>query len=345
MVRVPMTGSQVRGVGFYAERLFRALSRRGTEVEWVNFSYVATGEGRFDLLHYPYFDPFFLTLPVVKAVKTVVTVHDLIPLVFPQGFPRGVRGEVKWRVQRRLLQMADAVITVSESSKKDLEKFTGYPSERIFVIYEAAGEEFTRIKNGVLRRKYNLPEEFILYVGDVNYNKNVGGLIRAVREVREVGGGRDTKLVLVGKAFLEEGLPEVGAIRKEIKRLGLEDCILLPGFVPPKDLVYFYNLAKVYVQPSIYEGFGLPVVEAMACGCPVICGKNSSLPEVGGEAAVYADVGDPTDLARKIVGTLGLSAGEYEGVRQKCQRQARKFSWEKTAKETYEVYEKTIEGK
>lgn len=306
--------SFVRGAGVYARELTAAFKEiPGLEI-------VTTGTP--DLVHYLYFDPFFLTLPPLRAVKSIVTVFDLTPIALPYLYPRGVRGELKWQTQKRLLRTADAVITISKSAKEDIIKFTGYPSDKIFVTYLAAGDQFHPLN---LKR-----ENIVLYVGDINPNKNVPTLLKAISELPK------TKLVLVGKAFLEPTLQEAVKIREEIKTLGIGDRVEFTGYVSDEEKNELLNKAAVYCQPSVYEGFGLVVLEAMKCGTPVVCGKNSSLPEVAGTAAFYADVTNPGDLAEKI------SRAMKGDLKKQSLAQAAKFSWKKTAEETYEVYQKIL---
>ncbi len=323
LVKPPQIGSFSRGVGFYTARLYRGLLELGINVELIGLSYIPTTYARFDLVHFTYFDPFFLTLPPFIGKKTIVTIHDMIPLLFPQGFPRGVRGEAKWQIQKRLVSQVDSIITVSKASKNDIVDILSYPKSKIFVTYEAASEEFKKIPG--IKKNYS-----ILYVGDVNYNKNIPSLISAFSKLP-----KQYYLILIGRSFLDNTLVETRQIKDQIKKLNLTLRVKFPGFVEPTNLVRFYNQANVYVQPSLYEGFGLPVVEAMACGTPVVCGHNSSLPEIGGNAVVYADIRDPKDIAGKI-----LKADHVPS--EKLMAQSRKFDWHQTASETLSVYKKLI---
>src|SRR5205814_1416142 len=143
------------------------------------------------------------------------------------------------------------------------------------------------------RSKYKLPDNFALYVGDVNWNKNLHGLLNAI-SISKI------QLVLVGSALTDQNLPQVKELDALIKELDLGSLITKTGFVPEKDLVVLYNLAGVVVMPSFYEGFGLPVLEGMACGTPVVCSKNSSLEEIGGDVAIFCDPSDPKDISLKI---------------------------------------------
>lgn len=272
LIKPPAIQNKIRGIGVYGRNLEEQL-KKNSELEITNKN--------FDLIHFLYFDPFFLTLPPTRNSKTVVTVFDLTEIVLKNLYPRGIRGEVKWQIQKNLLKFVDHIITISESAKKDIIKIIGIPAEKITVTYLAAGENY---KNLNLKK-----DNFVLYIGDINPNKNLSSLFKAMALLK------GEKLVLVGKA-----LAESAEIKKEIETLGITNRVTLAGFVEENEEIILLNKAKVYVQPSIYEGFGLPVLEAMACGTPVICGENSSLPEVAGDAATYADVNDPNDLAEKI---------------------------------------------
>ncbi len=305
LVDPPAVQSQTRGAGFYGKNLTEALKNL-PNIEITNIHP--------DLVHYLYFDPFFLTLPPIRNSKTVVTVFDLTPLILPDLFPPGIRGKIKWEIQKNLLKTVDHIITISESAKKDLIKIVGLPEEKITVTYLAAGKECVNLE---------LPrDDFALYIGDINPNKNISSLLKAISRFE------DQKLIMVGKA-----LQESVEVTKEIEALGITDKVTLTGFIEEQKKVNLLNKAKVYVQPSIYEGFGLPILEAMSCGTPVICGKNSSLSEIAGDAVTYADVSDPADLAEKIKGIKATG---------KELSQAQKFSWGKTAEQTLKVYEKVL---
>lgn len=313
MVKPPIVGHSVRGVGFYAKRLFEALQPL-VDVRWIDVPYVPTTG--FDIVHYPYFDFSWPTLSPITTAKTVVTLHDVTPLKFPEHYPFGLRAKIVWPWQRFLLSKVDAILTDSVCSKKDIQQIIGLQSQ---VTYLAPDEAFKPLK---IKR-----ENFVLYVGGGNWNKNVVPLVEACRKV-------NIPLVLVGKEFTQTAGNNIEARSlKEVQSFIDGKNVIARGFVETSELVKLYNRAKVYVQPSIYEGFGLPVLEAMACGTPVICGKNGSLPEIAGDAATYTDVTDVDDMADKIV-AVKPSGKELA--------QAAKFSWTKTAKQTYEVYEKIL---
>ncbi|MCL5090804.1 MAG: glycosyltransferase, partial [Patescibacteria group bacterium] len=196
----PLTGqNSFRGQGMYTRRLWEAL-KNFQKVEILPFSQNESVP-QADLVHYPYFSPFSLTLPISLPDKFVVTVHDLIPLVFPQAYPPGIKGKLKFEIQKFNLHKAKGIITDSYSSQSDISRFTGIAKEKIEVIYLAAGNHLKRISDQEIlqkvKEKFNLPPKFVLYVNDVNYNKNLPGLVRACREV-------GIKLVVVGKQAVEK---------------------------------------------------------------------------------------------------------------------------------------------
>ncbi len=337
------SGHQYRGIGVYTQNLVEAFQKEKItdfHLQLVDDKKISD-DG--DLIHYPFFDLFFLTLPLKKLKQTVVTIHDVIPLVFPENFPAGFKGKIKFNLQKIALKNVKAVITDSENSKKDIFKYLNYPKERIFVVPLAQDKEFKVIKEKNLldriQKKYQLSEEFLLYVGDVNYNKNVLGLIKAFAEFKK--DHKNFKLVLVGKAFQDKSLKETKEIIQLIDSLKLGREIIKLGWVPVEDLVVIYNLARVYCQPSFYEGFGLPVLEAMACGTPVVASEASSLPEICGEAALMVDPHDIQSLCKGLKSIVDNPSTALM-LKQKGLKQSEKFSWSKTALKTYEIYQKVV---
>ena len=337
------SGHKARGVGQYTKLLQAALQKTHSKHTFHFFSTSDTIPKNVDLVHYTYFDPFFLTLPLFQTVPYVVTVHDVIPLAYPEMFPRGVRGEVKWFFQKSALQRSRRILTDSNASKLDIHRIVKYNPAKIDVIYLAPSPVFkpindVRIHSDVSRR-YSLPEKFILYVGDVNANKNLLGLLQAFSEVNKEF--KKISLVLIGKAFLNDRLSETIEINRRISELKLENNIQKLGFVSDADLVALYSIADVYVQPSFAEGFGFPILEAMACGCPVVTSKASSLSEIAGPS-IMVDPYDPTDIARGIISILKLD--KAGSVSQKGITWSKKFTWEKVASNTIASYEKAMGG-
>lgn len=336
------TGHKVRGVGFYLEHLRKALLDYHPENEYTFFTRGEQLPKDIDIVHFPYFEPFFLALPLYKRFKTVVTVHDLTPIVFPQAFPRGLKGELKWQMQRYALKHANGIVTDSESSKADIIKLVKADFKKVDVVYLAAGEEFVVLEDKSLlakvKRKYHLPNKFALYVGDVTWNKNLPRIINSSKIA-------NVPLVLVGKALASTDFDRNNSWNKDLIEVNLlvegQKSILRLGFVDTEDLVAIYNLSTVFIMPSLYEGFGLPILEAMACGCPVITSKEGSLKEVAGNAAFYVDAYNETNIAEGLRKVFEDEPTQNE-YRQKGLEQVNNFSWRKTALETIKSYEKVL---
>jgi len=338
-IKGEMKGHKVRGVGFYLEYLKRSLLQYFPENEYIFFGQGEKIETPVDLIHYPYFDPFFVTLPLFEKQKRIITVHDLTPLVFPEHFPAGIKGNVSWQIQKINLKKSQGIITDSHASQEDIEKIVGVKKEKTDVVYLAAAEEFKKMENGKwkneLLTKYNLPEKFILYVGDVTWNKNLPRMVEAIKKTK-------IPLVMVGKTLVEKHFDKTNPWNKDLvavqKMTENIDYIHKLGFVPTADLVGLYNTATAFIMPSVYEGFGLPILEAMQSGCPVITTKGGSIPEVAGDAAYYVDGYDTESIAtgiEKIFSTKNLQ----ETLIKKGTEQAKKFSWKKTAERTVASYE------
>jgi glycosyltransferase involved in cell wall biosynthesis len=251
-------------------------------------------------------------------------------------FKPGLRSGLALWIQSVLVRRMKAVITDSEHSKSDIIEFLSIPPDKITVIPLGVNEEFKPVVIGKIKsvkRKYSLPEKYLLYVGDVNPNKNLPVLLKVVAKLK-------INLVIVSRAFEKELLPEIVNLRKIILDLGIKHLVtVLPSIQmdPVDDLAAIYSGAFIYVQPSLYEGFGLPVLESMACGVPVVSSDASSLPEVAGEAALMVK---PTEIGL-TEGIKNLSSNETmrKKLIQKGLVRAKKFNWKKTAALTLKVYE------
>lgn len=330
---------RVRGTGFYLKNLQKSLVKFYPNNKYTFFNRGDSLGENIDVVHYPYFEPFFLTLPLFSKHKTIITVHDLTPLVFPEHFKKGLKGFLKWQIQKVSLKNASAIITDSESSKKDIIKYAGISSAKIKVVYLAAGEEFKRIQNSEfkiqsLKKKYKLPDKFVLYVGDVTWNKNLPRLIAAVKKT-------NAPLVMVGQALTNIQVDLTNPWNKDLaKVLALsekDERIIRLGFVTSEELVLLYNIATVFAMPSLYEGFGLPILEAMSCGCPVVVSNGGSLAEVVGTAGRYIDPYDIDSIAKGISEVLNNPSLQKE-LSKKGIIQSKKFTWRKTADETMDAY-------
>jgi glycosyltransferase involved in cell wall biosynthesis len=233
----------------------------------------------------------------------------------------------------RFLRAADAIIAVSECSKRDAVRLYGIPPDKIRVIYEGVDPHFAPVTNtaklSAVRAKYNLPEHFIVHVGTIEPRKNLPLLFEVIAQARAHS---DQHLVIAGKlGWLTE------PILAKVTELGLENRVTFTGFVADEDLPALISAATLLAMPSKYEGFGLPVLEAMACGTPVIASNASSLPEVGGEAALYARPNDPASWAQ-LIDRVWTDAELRASLREKGFKQAAKFKWATMARETAEVY-------
>ncbi len=276
-------------------------------------------------------------LPPLRRVRTVFTVHDLIFLFFPE-YHLPLNRWYLTLMMPRFIRRADAVITVSECSRRDLVQVYGLDQARIHVIYEGIDDRFRPVEDrevvAAVRRRYGLPDGFILYVGTIEPRKNLTTLLEAYQTLK--GQGFESKLVIVGKkGWLYQDFFQ------RLQELGLEDQVIFPGYVPDDDLPAIYSAAQVFAFPSLYEGFGLPVLEAMDCGTPVVCSNASSLPEVAGQAALTIDPRRPRELAQALQRVLEDAALRAE-LRGKGLGQAARFSWERAARETLRVYESVL---
>lgn len=335
---------RVRGVGSYIRELQKHLPEYFPDNLYTFFTRGEKLPEDVNILHIPYFEPFFLTLPFALADKTVVTVHDLTPFVFPKNFPTGIKGQLKWRMQRYLLKKTSAIIADSQSSKEDIIKYTGIPDKRIEVVYLAPSESFKQISDKktlhAIKIKYNLPEKFVLYVGDVTWNKNLPRLVEAARK-------ENIPFVMVGKALVEKEYDFSNPWNQDLlivqKMIAESKSIIRLGFVATEDLVGIYNLASMFVMPSLYEGFGLPILEAMSCGCPVVTTKEGSLKEVAGEAAYFVNAYDTEDIAEGVKKVF-LSQDLQAELSKKGLQQAKKFTWKNTVRRTVDVYKMIFEN-
>jgi len=289
---------------------------------------LAARRDRLDLLHVTYIAPPICSCP------TVVTVHDISYEFFPEAFSLRDRIILSSFVPGSARRAA-RVIAVSEQTRDDLVRVYKLDPARIRVIYEAPASMYRRLSDRAqIRRvldRYGIMRDYILAVGNLQPRKNLPRLISAYDALRRRGEIQHL-LVIVGQAGWHGDEVLGSALKSPWGR-----DIVFPGFVPDADLVELYNGAAAFVYPSLYEGFGLPLLEAMACGTPVICSNVASLPEVAGDAAIQVDPTDVAGLAGAIRGLLGNSSLAAElGMRGAAR--AAQFSWERTARETLAGY-------
>lgn len=298
--------------------------------EQLHFPFKELRKSGADLLHVPHYN-----VPVFYRGKLAVTVHDLTHLVLPQFLPNKAAYLYAKFLIGYAVRKAEVVFTVSENSKRDILRFYNIPEDKIAVVYNAVDSRFVhrdREDVSYLFDKYNIPRDkkVIMYVGNLKPHKNLPRLLEAYSKMN---GREDTCLVLVGKAFDSEDLTP------QIKALGIEDSVIKTGIIVDNELVNFYNLADLFVFPSLYEGFGIPPLEAMACGTPVVCSNNSSLPEVVGDAAYMFDPYDEKqirDAMEKVLGDDSLAQSLVE----RGYKRVKLFTPERIVNTTKAVFDK-----
>jgi glycosyltransferase involved in cell wall biosynthesis len=290
---------------------------------------------RLDLLHAT-----VNVTPVVSACPTVVTVHDLSFVHYPEAFPPLQRLYLRTQVLRSL-RAARRIIAVSAATKEDVTRLAGLPDARVDVVPNGVDLAFCPAPPAeveAFRGRRGLPPRYILHLGTLEPRKNLVRLVQAFDQVRAAAGAAmaDLKLVLAGgKGW------DYANIFQEVSRLGLEADVVFAGYVADEELPWWYRAAAVFAYPSLMEGFGLPVAEAMACGVPVVTANVSALPEVAGDAALLID---PTSVDQ-LAGALLAVLGDVELARElslRGRQRAAGYRWERTAQETAAVYRRCL---
>ena len=278
-----------------------------------------------------YFEPNFIPLKNIKAAKTIVSVHDFSFLIY-QEYHTKERVEYFDKYFFSNIANADAIICFSEYTKNEVIKNIGINGTNVYVIYHGVDHNVFKILDNK-QTVHNLPEQFIFCAGSIEPRKNLMGLLNAYNELNE-DIKLKYKLVLVGfKGW--ENTQIMNLIKKNTHN------IHYLGFVSDEELARLYNLASCFIYSSFYEGFGLPILEAMACGTPVICSNSSSMPEVGGDAVLYFDPNNIKELTYQITYLLTDKVLQQNLV-QKGLSRAEQFSWEKSAKEHLDVFEEVL---
>ncbi len=269
-------------------------------------------------------------IPLGIKPRAVTTVHDMAYFM-PELSAYTLRDTLYMRnMIRRSLKRADRVVAVSENTRADILRIAGVPKEKVSVIYEAADKRYRRLRNkgalATFRERYGLPERYLLFTGGISPRKNLTRLIDAFTAV---AGEIDHKLVITGgKGWRNRGV--LAAIRDN-------DRIIRTGFIEDEDMALLYNAAHLFVYPSLYEGFGLPVLEAQKCGCPVICGEGSSLSEVGGDGVRFVDARDTAALSEAIRRLTTDEAARKRLIKRGYDN-ARRFSWDRAARQLLELF-------
>ncbi len=313
------------------------LSDRWTAILWQRLKLpipIQVVTGPLDLFHSPDF-----VLPPVGRTPAILTVHDLSFMRVPGHFVPGFREYLEGAV-RRAAGRASHILADSESTRRDLVELLDVEPEAVTVVYPGLEPRFRPIRDQEalerVRAHYALPGRFVLGLGTLQPRKNFGGLIEAFGCLLAQHGDEpevaDAHLVIAGgKGWMYEALLELP------ERLGLNDRVHFPGFVDDKDLPALYNLASVFAFPSWYEGFGIPILEAMACGTPVVAADNSSLPEVVGEAGLLVPAGNRAALAEAMAQLLTDRALRLR-LRSAGHEQVRAFTWHQAARQVLSLY-------
>lgn len=297
----------------------------------------ALNKEKLDLMHFTHFNaPIFYNRP------SIVTIHDLTLSFYPGKKKRSILHRIGYHLTiRNVVKKAKKIITISENSKKDLMKLIGTKEEKIEVIYQGVGEEFKviddqdRIEKTL--NKYHLQNPFFLYTGVWRSHKNIPNLIKAFHKIRSEFNSPDLKLAITGKE--DPFYPE---IKETVEKLGENGNVIFTGLVSENELLDLYTAADIYVFPSLYEGFGLPPLEAMACKTPVAASQVSSIPEICGKGnAVFFDPENVDDIAQKTYALYKNKSLQSRLVESGIQR-ARKFTWKLMTQSTYNLYKSCL---
>jgi glycosyltransferase involved in cell wall biosynthesis len=358
------------GVGTYTRNVVRALSRLDRESHYIligspqkateigplppNFQTVpllepdTTAKGYFkfrtvlrhmdcDLVHIPH----LFGIPKGMSCPYVITVHDVLEHMIRANGRSGLRRELHFQLTRRVLKGAERIFAVSKFTKSEIEKLFGIAPEHIEVVYNAIDERFlhghaTEADRQFLAERYQVNYPFLLYAGRISPHKNVVRIIEAFSalkaELDKEGKYPGLKLVIIG-----DELSKHPDLRRTVIRGGVQNDVRFLGFIPIEVLRVFYDAAKIFVFPSLYEGFGLPPLEAMAHGTPVLASNTSSLPEVVGNAAVLVNPENVFEIMRALHRVL-MDQNLREKLKKRCYEQAKKFSWEHSARQILTAY-------
>ena len=368
---VEKPASRYRGIGLYTSHLCRSLLERNRLLEQPHsFTLIASRAYRVSnneatvrqvpairkpsrlqwlldrwtlprVLKQDGFDVFHATeitsIPVCNGTKVIAHVHDMIPFLFWDQYARRIPLDYRYALQLAKERIAQAafIITVSQHSKNDIAELIGYPEDRIYVAHEGPPAQADG-ETSPSEKASESPYPYFLYVGGTDFRKNVSFLIRAF--ARFAAREKDSRLMLVGETFMMSSLPEVAELLREIHRLGIARRVVIKGYVDDQTLRGLYCNSLALVFPSLYEGFGLPVLEAMTYGTPVLAARTSSIPEILSDTGLYFDPHNEDSLI------AGLEAVSRDPTRrnhmiEKAKQRARLFSWNTVADVVFGIYE------
>jgi glycosyltransferase involved in cell wall biosynthesis len=357
------------GIGTYIRNLLRHLARLDADSEYVllcheddlgiaaelgpNFRAVIEPSPNYSIreqIHVPwvlrrerpdvFHSPHYVLPPAIRC-RSVVTIHDTIHLTLPQYLPNRMAYVYAKASMWSASRLSSRILTVSEASKRDIVRLLDVPPDKVVVVYNAIDERFWEEPDVEsverVRERFQLHQRFILYAGTIKPHKNLVRLIEAFHELRQTGLD-DLKLLIIG-----DEISKLPALRRAVHQHKLHKHVRFLGYLPDETQAILYRLAAVFAFPSLYEGFGLPPLEAMASGTPVVTSNVSSLPEVVGDAAVLVD---PHDLAsivgglRRVLTDPALAAD----LRRRGLERARMFSWEQSVAKTFALYREVAGG-
>jgi glycosyltransferase involved in cell wall biosynthesis len=296
-----------------------------------------------DLLHVPH----LFWKPQSVPCPYVVTVHDLLDHMYKLKSDSWMKQSIHYQLTKRTLQQAARILAVSNFSKKDTERLFNIPGEKIEVIYNALDDRFrqghaSEADRKMIAERYQVTYPFLLYAGRISPHKNVVRIIEAFAalkaELAKEGQYPDLKLIIIG-----DELSKHPDLRRAVIKSRIQNEVRFLGFVPIGTLRIFYDLAKIFVFPSLYEGFGLPPLEAMAHGTPVVTSNTSSIPEVVGNAAIMVNPENVFEIMHALHKVL-IDQGVREKLKSRGVLQAQRFSWENSVRRMLEVYGEVVRG-
>lgn len=353
-IDIQTTLGQPTGFGFYVSNLVEALKKVDPNDEfalirpagetdfstprrfiWDQFTFPRKArKAKVDLLHQPCF-----SVPFIFHGPSVVTIHDIICILFPENIPFASKMFYS-RWMPFSYRKATKFITISNSTKEDIVRVLKIPEEKITVVYNSYDESFTiptsSAKIQAVLKKYKIPGDYVLHVGTLEPRKNLNFLIDVFSAVLARPENKNLHLVIAGKkGWFYEGLFE------KVRERQLENKVIFTGYIDNEDKPALYKGARIFAFPSMYEGFGLPPLEAIASGVPVISSNTSSMPEVIGDAGILIS---PKDTKKWIEAITRVNTDDElrDKMKEKNKIQAKKFSWDKAARETVEVYRRAV---
>lgn len=351
------SGSSLRGIGRYTLHMIQTVIKLNPEHSYFYFY----PELKFGIDYFKYhlqqflvtnsIDIFHVTSPFeyqynyglkrdwFKNTKVAVTFYDVIPLVYPEIYlGKDLQYKGEYFQILNFVKEADLIFAISETTKKDAQTFLGINPDKMSVIYGAVGQQFSRDvapqEIVEVKARYNITKPYVLFVGNHEFRKNIFRLLQALSYINK-SLNHPYQLTIV--SFLDE--TGIKIVEAEADRFGILDDIIITGYIPQQDLVALYHGAELFAFPSLYEGLGLPILEAMACGTPVLTSNTTSLLEISGDATYLVNPLDSVEIAKGMLYILSNPTIQ-EDYRKKGLRQIRQFNWENVASKVLQGYEK-----